>query len=57
MPVVADRAGVVVTHVAIPEPVLVVAVSEAFAVTEVSLASSVRLTCEELAVVVAWLIQ
>lgn len=57
MPVVADRAGVVVTHVAIPEPVLVVAVSEAFAVTGVSLASSVRLTCEELAVVVAWLIQ
>lgn len=57
MPVVADLAGVAVTHAAIPEPVLVVAVSEASAVTEVSLASSIRLTCEELAVVVAWLMQ
>lgn len=57
MPVVADRAGVAVTHAAIPEPVLVVAVSEASAVTEVLLASLIRLTCEELAVVVAWLMQ
>lgn len=57
MPVAADRAGVTVMHAAIPEPVLVVAVSEVSAVTEVALASSIRLTCEELAVVVAWLTQ